>query len=293
LGKRIIGGVALAISSILILAVLNINFLIRRNKDYLIARLEQALGRQISVDRIEVTLWPLGARLTNVAIAEDPAISPGEFLRANGLRVEPRILPLLVGRFELDTMEVDSPSITILRSAEGRYSFPGAGGKENPGRAAERDKIVSREKADTALLLGVSLAVSNGTLNYRDLGSGGELTVTQIDLKTNFVDWREPVDIELAAAVVSAKPNLKFKSRIGPFAGVRDYRDVSLDGVVQADALDLGKINKALPQFRKALPRALRFDGVYTIQDLKFKGTLNNLSLKGAVTGTDASLRFE
>jgi hypothetical protein len=31
----------------------------------------------------------------------------------------------------------------------------------------------------------------------------------------------------------------------------------------------------------------------YTIKDLKFKGTLNNLSLKGAVTGTDASFRFE
>jgi hypothetical protein len=48
-----------------------------------------------------------------------------------------------------------------------------------------------------------------------------------------------------------------------------------------------------VPQFRKALPRALRFDGIYTIKDLKFKGTLNNLSLKGAVTGTDASFRFE
>jgi uncharacterized protein involved in outer membrane biogenesis len=293
LGKRIIVGVALATGGLLIVAVLNINFLVRRNQNYLVARLEQALGRQVSVDRIEVTLWPFGARLTNVVVAEDPAISPGEFLRANGLRVVPRILPLLMGRFELDTMEVDSPSITVLRSAEGRYSFSGAGGKEKPGRAAEREKILSREKADTALFLTVSLAVSNGTLNYRDLGSGGELTVTRIDLKTNVVDWREPVDIELAAAVMSAKPNLKFKSRIGPFAGVRDYRDLPLHGVIEAEALDLGKVNKAMPQLRRALPRALRFDGVYTIQELKFKGTLNHLSLKGAVTGTDASFRFE
>ena len=81
--------------------------------------------------------------------------------------------------------------------------------------------------------------------------------------------------------------------RIGPIAGARDYRDVPLDGDINADALDLGKVNTALPQFRKALPRALRFDGIYTIQGLKFKGTLNNLSLKGAVTGTDASFRFE
>ena len=71
------------------------------------------------------------------------------------------------------------------------------------------------------------------------------------------------------------------------------HRDVPFDGEIHADALDMGKVNTALPQFRKALPKALRFDGVYTIKDLKFKGTLNNLSLKGAVTGTDASFRFE
>ncbi|HEX9662461.1 MAG TPA: hypothetical protein VGB27_09265, partial [Candidatus Binatia bacterium] len=69
------------------------------------------------------------------------------------------------------------------------------------------------------------------------------------------------------------------------------HRDVPFDGEIHADALDGGKVNTTLPQFRKALPKALRFDGVYTIKDLKFKGTLNNLSLKGAVTGTDASFR--
>jgi len=92
---------------------------------------------------------------------------------------------------------------------------------------------------------------------------------------------------------MAAKPNVKFKSRVGPIAENSDYRNVLLDGDIHVDALDLGKVNAVLPQFRKALPRALRFDGVYNIDDLKFKGTLNNLSLKGAVTGTDASFRFE
>ena len=56
--KRIIGAVVLALSGVLVLAVLNVNFLVRRNKDYLIGRLEQALGRKITVDKIEVTLSP-------------------------------------------------------------------------------------------------------------------------------------------------------------------------------------------------------------------------------------------
>ncbi len=292
--KRILGGVVLALGGALVLTVLNINLLVRRNKDYLIGQAEQALGRKITVDEIDVTLWPVGARLVNFALADDPAFSAGEFLRAKDLRVDLRLLPLLIGRFRLKGMVLESPLITIVRDARGRYNFASHADNEKNDRArTDRGKEASSEKQDGTLFLVASLNVSDGTLRYRDLKNGGELTATQINLKVNDFEWEEPFDIQLEAAVMAAEHNLKFKSRVGPIAGNRDYRDVPLDGDIRADALDLGKVNTALPQFRKALPEALRFDGVYTIKDLKFKGTLNNLSLKGAVSGTDASFRFE
>jgi uncharacterized protein involved in outer membrane biogenesis len=292
--KRILGGVVLALGGALVLTVLNINFLVRRNKDYLIGQAEQALGRKITVDEIDVTLWPVGARLVNFALADDPAFSAGEFLRAKDLRVDLRLLPLLIGRFRLKGMVLESPLITIVRDARGRYNFAShADNKKNDRARADSGKEASSEKQDGTLFLVASLNVSDGTLRYRDLKNGGELTATQINLKVNDFEWDEPFDIQLEAAVMAAEHNLRFKSRVGPIAGNRDYRDVPLDGDIRADALDLGKVNAALPQFRKALPEVLRFDGVYTIKDLKFKGTLNNLSLKGAVTGTDASFRFE
>jgi uncharacterized protein involved in outer membrane biogenesis len=292
--KRIIAGVVLALSSVLVLAVLNINFLVRRNKDYLIRQAEQALGRKITVDEIDVTLWPVGARLVNFALADDPAFSADAFLSAKDLRVDIRLLPLLIGQFRLKGMVLESPLIAIVRDARGRYNFVSHAGNEKHDRAsADRGKEASSKKRDGTLFSVASLNVSNGTLRYRDLKNGGELTATQINLKVNDFEWDEPFVIQLEAAVMAAEHNLKFKSRVGPIAGTRDYRDVPLDGDIRADSLDLGKVNTALPQFRKALPEALRFDGVYTIKDLKFTGTLNNLSLKGAVTGTDASFRFE
>src|SRR5438128_6375836 len=292
--KRILGGIVLALSGALVLTVLNINFLVRRNKDYLIGQAEQALGRKITVDEIDVTLWPVGARLVNSALADDPGFSAGEFLRAKDLRLDLRILPLLIGRFRLKGMVLESPLITIVRDAGGRYNFASNARNEKSDQdSADNSKNPSAKKQDSNLFLVASLNVSDGTLRYRDLKNGGELTATQINLKVNDFEWDEPFDIQLEAAVMAAEHNLKFKSRVGPIAGNRDYRDVPLDGDIRADALDLGKVNTALPQFRKALPEVLRFDGVYTIKDLKFKGTLNNLSLKGAVTGTDASFRFE
>ena len=292
--KRIIGGVVLALSSALVLALLNLNFLVRLNKDYLIGRMEQALGRKTSVDQIDVTLWPLGARFENFVMADDPAFSTSELLRAKNLRIDLQILPLLVGRFRLKRIVIESPRFTIHRDARGRYSFAGhADNAKNDRTSAHRGQNASSEKQGGPLFLVALLNVSDGALRYRDLQSGGELTATQIELKVNGFKWDEPFDVELEAAVMAAKPNLKFRSRIGPIAGAHDYRDVPLDGDINADTLDLGKVNTALPQFRKALPRALRFDGIYTIQQLKFKGTLNNLSLKGTVTGTDASFRFD
>ena len=292
--KRIISGVVLALSGIVVLTVLNVNFLVRRNKDYLIGQVEQALARKITVDKIEVTLIPVGARLVNFVMADDPTFSADAFLLAKELKLDFQLLPLLIGRFRLKRIVLESPLVTIVRDAGGEYNFAiNARNKKSDRDRVDSSKNASAEKQDVQLFLVASLNVTNGTLRYRDLTNGGELTATQINLKVNDFEWDEPVDIQLEAAVMADKHNLKSKSRVGPIAGNRDYRDVPVDGDIHADAFDMGKVNTVLPQLRKALPKALRFDGVYTIKDLKFKGTLNNLSLKGAVTGTDASFRFE
>lgn len=292
--KRIFIAVAAALAGVLGLALLSVGFLAQRNKDYLIYRAEQAFGRKISMDRIEVTLWPLGARLKNFAIADDPAFSAEDFLRAKDFQLELRLLPLFIGQFRPKRISLESPSITLVRDTAGRYNFSGADRNEEKALTrAGKIKNGAPEKQNNYLLLISSLNISDGTLHYRDLRAGSDPVVSQINLKISDFQQDQPFEVQLEAAIMAAKPNLQLKSQIGPMAERRDYRDVPLDGEINANDLDLGMINKALPQFRKALPRVLRFDGIYTIKDLKFTGTLNHLSLKGAVTGTDASFRFE
>jgi uncharacterized protein involved in outer membrane biogenesis len=292
--KRILGAVAAALAGVLVLALFNVNFLVRRNKDYLIVWIEQALGRKISVNQIEVTFWPVGARLTDFALADDPAVSAEDFLRVKDLRAELRLLPLFIGQFRPKRIALGSPRITIVRDATGRYNFaPAVRGVKNVLGSADAIEKGSSERQDRGLLLIPSLNISDGTMHYRDLRTGRGLVVSRIKLKVSDFEQGEPFELDLEAAVAADIPNIQFRSQIGPITEDRDYREVPLDGEINADALDLGMINKALPQFRKTLPRALRFDGIYTIKELKFKGTLNNLSLKGAVTGSDASFRFE
>ena len=290
--KRIIVGVAAALI-VLGVALLNVNFLVAPNKDSLIGRSEQALGRKIYVERIEVTFWPVGARLVNFALADDPAFSGEDFVRAKALRIEIRLLPLFIGQFHPKRMDLESPVITVVRDAQGRYNFENRPRDKEGERPRDRNNESRDEQHGSPLLWIPSLNVSDGTLRFRDLRDGGELTATQINLTTTGFEAAAAFEFQLEAAVNAATPNLRLKSWVGSIPEKRDFRDVPLAGELNATALDLGKVNKALPQFRKAIPKALRFDGIYTIKDLKFTGTLNNLSLKGAVTGTDASFRFE
>ncbi len=207
--KRIIGAVVLAMSGVLVLTVLNVNFLVRRNKDYLIGQVEQALGRKITVDKIEVTLTPVGARLVNFAMADDPAFSAAAFLRAKDLQVDLRLLPLLIGQFRLKRLVLESPVITIVRDARGQYNFASNARNEKSDRdSADSSKNASDRKQDSQLFLVASLNVSDGTLRYRDLKNGSELTATLINLKVNDFEWDEPFDIQLEAAVMAAKHNL-------------------------------------------------------------------------------------
>lgn len=290
--KRIVVTVAAALAGVLGLTLLNANFLVRLNKEFLIGRAERSLGRQISVDQIEVNFWPPSARLVNFVLADDPAFSTEDFLRAKNLRVELRLLPLLIGQLLPKRVDIESPLITVVRDAQGRYNLENHATDDKNGRhSASSRKLRARQNSRRSFVPASN--ISGGTLRFRDLTDGGELIATQLYLKTTGFEPGEPFEIQLKAAVMAAEPNLELKSRIGSIAEHRDFRDVPLVGEINAHDLDLGRVNKALPQFRKALPRALRFDGIYTIKDLRFEGTLNNLSLKGAVTGTDASFRFE
>ena len=55
--KWIIVGVVLLLLCVAgVVAVLNVNSYIARNKDYLISQAEQALGRKVSVDDVEISL---------------------------------------------------------------------------------------------------------------------------------------------------------------------------------------------------------------------------------------------
>ena len=275
-----------------VVAVLNINSYIRRNRDYVMQQAEKAVGRQIEVENIEINIWNgIGIRFENFKLADDPAFSSESFVRAKDLQAHVKLLPLLRRDVQVKKLILNDPAINIIRNRHGVYNFSTIGAIDENKTAeakASRDKAARQRAAFLVSLV----EISRGVALYRDLGAGTDLTVQQLDLRVKDLDFKRPFSIDLAAAVFASKQNVNLQMLVGPISPESDYSNVALDGSIDINPLDLNQLKKAVPKMRSALPKDLEIGGIFKVTDLNFKGTLQDLALNGSIEGTQGTVSY-
>jgi uncharacterized protein involved in outer membrane biogenesis len=290
--KWVIAGIALfTLCAAVLIAVLNINSLIKRNRAYLLARAEEALGRKITAGDIELTLWSgVGLRVKDFAIADHPGFSAGDFVRARDAQIHLKLLPLFRRDFEVKNVLLHDPVITIIRNPAGVFNFASMGKREEKEKPEKTER--KTEKSDRPGDLRIALAdVSNGELIYRDHKERTQLHLKQIDLAVKDGGPETPVLVRLQAAVFGNKRNLKLASKIGPIQAA-DWRHVPVDGEISFDPLDLTQLQAGVPSIRAALPKEWSAAGLLAVKYLKLKGTVENLHFNGTVDGTSAAIAY-
>src|SRR5512141_1681559 len=119
----VVGAILITLAVVLAVGLLNINSLIARNKSYLLAQAEAALGRKISVGEVEATLFSgIGVRLTNFAMSDDPAYGSGDFVRAKDLQGNFKFWPLLQRQVQVKRMSLHDPVIRVIRNRAGDFN---------------------------------------------------------------------------------------------------------------------------------------------------------------------------
>jgi uncharacterized protein involved in outer membrane biogenesis len=290
--KWVIAGIALlAICAAVLIAILNINSVIDRNRGYLLARAEEALGRKISAGDIQLTLWGgVGLRVKDFAISDDPAFSGGHFVRTRDAQVHLKLLPLFRGKFEVKNVVLHDPVISILRNSAGVFNFASMGAGEEKERREKSQR--KGEKRDRSGDLRIALAdLSNGELIYRDQKERMQLNLKRIDLTVKDGGSEKPAWVGLEAAVFGDKRNLKLESRIGPLQG-SDWRQVPVDGEFSFDPLDLTRLQAAIPSIRSVFPKDMTASGLLVLKGIRLKGTVDNLSFQGKADATAAAIAF-
>jgi AsmA protein len=124
-----IAGIVVAV---LIVGVLALPLFINANqfRPILEQRLTDALGRQVTIGGLQLSLLSGGASASDISIADDPAFSKQPFLRAKSLTVGVELWPLVVSRqLNVTSLTVDQPEIALLQTPAGDWNFSSIGGK--------------------------------------------------------------------------------------------------------------------------------------------------------------------
>lgn len=113
-------------AALVVVAQVAVSVAVRTHRlhNYLVARLEQAFGRPVQVKHFNLEMLPSPrVYATGVTVGEDPAFGYEYFLRAENLTASLRWTGFLRGRFELGTLSLSQPSLTLVRNQQGRWNL--------------------------------------------------------------------------------------------------------------------------------------------------------------------------
>lgn len=148
--KRILKVVAIIIA-ILIVLVIAIPFFIDANtfKPKLESELTDALGRQVTVGNISLSIFSGGVSADNIVIADDPQYSKSPFVQAKSLKVGVEMIPLIFSRtINITELTLNDPQISLVKSPNGdKWNFSSLGTKTG---TAESQPAASNEPATRA-----------------------------------------------------------------------------------------------------------------------------------------------
>src|SRR5246127_3758331 len=132
--KRFLKIVAIVIA-VLVVIVIALPFVVDANtfRPKLEAELTDALGRQVKVGNLSLSLLSGGVTADNISIADDPQFSKSPFVQAKSLKVGVEMIPLIFSRaLNVTELTLDQPQINLVKSEDGnRWNFSSLGGK-NP-----------------------------------------------------------------------------------------------------------------------------------------------------------------
>src|SRR6266850_6070233 len=110
-------GVALiaALLALAVLVILNVRSYVASERHAILERAERILGRPLFVGAITPSWWPLGIRLHDVRLDDDPAFGGGTLATVPAVVIPIRLLSLASGTVEAAGLHLETPRVRLVR----------------------------------------------------------------------------------------------------------------------------------------------------------------------------------
>lgn len=266
------------------LVFLNLGKVVNSNKDRILAKAEEILGRKVSVGTIDVTLWTgVGVKLSQFSIADDPAYSNESFVGAENLDIYFKLMPLFRKQLEISHLSLQRPVFRVVQNKDGQYNFSTLLAR----KTAEKPGEATTQKSDSPSS-GFSLAlleISDGLIDYRSEKTKQEIRLSRIDGSIRDFSLDKPFSVKLDAACLGDQKNLSMNGKIGPLGAAGQKQ--SVNGDIQFHALSL----PVLAQLPFLQSKSMQYDG--TIDgEAHLEGNLDNLKVNVTLNGDNSALTY-
>jgi AsmA protein len=210
-GARVLGIVVVLLLGIAIA----LPFLIDANefRPALERRLTAALGREVKLGDLKVSIFSGGVSASDLSVADDPSFSEKPFLRAESLKVRVEILPLILSRkLNVTGVTIDQPQIDVIETPAGVFNFSSIGAKSSAVAAPTREEQLS-QTPDLSIAL---LKMSDGRATLERTGSKSKpLILDKLNIEVKDLTANAQFPFSLSAAL-SAGGNIKLEGTAGP-----------------------------------------------------------------------------
>src|SRR6266436_4180107 len=204
----------LAILVVLLLAAaISLPFLIDANqfRPRLEAELTKALGRDVKLGDLKLSILSGGVTASDLSIADDPTFSRNNFLSAKKLAVGVELQPLIFSRkLNVTGIEIDRPEISLIQSASGAWNFSSLGGKSSAPTTAPPPS--NSPPPDLSVKL---VKITGGRISLKKAGDPQPQVLDKVDLQVDDFSVASSFPFSLSAAIQGGG-DLKLDGKAGP-----------------------------------------------------------------------------
>lgn len=225
---------------IVILILVIVPFLIPVNqfKPTIETKASAALGRQVQLGNLSLSLFTGSLSADNLAVSDDPKFGQTPFLTAKAVRVGVAMMPLIFSRaLNITSVTIKDPQVTLLHNPAGQWNYSSIGGAAT--NTANNPAQQNTQQNNSSSELSVEkLSLVNGTIIIGYVGNPKRTTYDHVNVEASNISTHGKFPVSVSADLPGGG---KFK--LDGNAGPLDATDAALtpvDAKLTASSLNLG-----------------------------------------------------
>jgi AsmA protein len=287
---------------VLILLVIAIPFFIDANafRPRLESELTAALGRQVKVGNLSLSLLSGSVGADDISIADDPEFNQSPFVQAKSLKVGVELIPLVFSKtLNVTNLTLNEPEISLVKADKSdKWNYSSLGGNNKSASAPSSTPNPQPPPSGSGVNPNLSVAklnVNNGRLTVSRAGSSEKPHVyDKVNIEMSDFSFTSSFPFKVAAQL-PGDGSLKIDGKAGPI-DANDASKTPLDAKVTVQKMNLAQSGFIDPA--AGISGIADFDGTVTSDghEAKTNGTLKATNLqvvkKGSPAGRPVQLTY-